>query len=218
MKNRLPLRIFPLCLREETCPSTIPPGSAGGCQAAFRWPHSALLARSAGSGRLEFVAHLGNLSVMRLGIMWLIVFVSALATVPGSAATGRLIKVLPEYLDAKGRTSVSPSLYDRDAYQAVLRQHPERRSGIRYYVQWKIKGHPSAPLKAKVELRGPAQGKLPKHTVLEETLPAKTGWFGHWVGLTLSGDAYRQFGGVVAWRVTLWEGTNLLAEQRSFLW
>jgi hypothetical protein len=40
---------------------------------------------------------------------------------PAPAATGRLMKVLPEYLDAKGLTSLSPSLFERDAYQAILR-------------------------------------------------------------------------------------------------
>ena len=35
-----------------------------------------------------------------------------------AAATGSVIKVLPQFLDLKGRTALSPSLYDRDAYQA----------------------------------------------------------------------------------------------------
>ena len=40
----------------------------------------------------------------------------------------------------------------------------------------------------------------------------------HWTGLALKGDEYEQFGEVTAWRVTLWEGTQLLGEQKSFLW
>ncbi len=155
---------------------------------------------------------------MRTAVLWLALLGYFLVAAAAPAATGRLIKVLPEYLDSKGRTSLSPSLYDRDAYQAVLRLHPNQRSGIRFYIQWKIKGRPVEPLKARVELRGPALGALPRHTTLEQTLPPKRGWFGHWTGLTLGGDAYKQFGGVVAWRVTLWEGTRLLAEQKSFLW
>src|SRR5438876_12384074 len=69
-----------------------------------------------------------------------------LAALPATSATGRVIKVLPEFLDLQGRSSLAPSLYERDAYQAVLREHPERRAGIRFYVQWKTKGPAWEPL------------------------------------------------------------------------
>jgi len=45
------------------------------------------------------------------------------ATFASDAASGRVVKVLPLLLDLKGRDAVSPSLYDRDAYQVYLRQH-----------------------------------------------------------------------------------------------
>ena len=48
---------------------------------------------------------------------WLAVIWSA------QAATGRVIKVLPQFLDLKGRNSLTPSLYERDVYQNVLRDH-----------------------------------------------------------------------------------------------
>ena len=32
---------------------------------------------------------------------------------------------------------MSPSLYERDAYQARLRAHPEHRYGMRFDVQWR---------------------------------------------------------------------------------
>ena len=53
-----------------------------------------------------------------------------------SAATGKVIKVLPQFLDLKGRHSLSPSLYDRDAYQAQLRDTKTNISGMRFAVQW----------------------------------------------------------------------------------
>src|SRR5215469_3847216 len=84
-----------------------------------------------------------------------------------SAATGRVIKVLPQFLDLQGRRSLSPSLYDRDAYQAQLRKHPEQRSAICFSVQWKAHGAEYVPLKLRVELRGVAQGNLPRQTLLE---------------------------------------------------
>jgi|CZKM01.1.fsa_nt_gi hypothetical protein len=142
---------------------------------------------------------------------WLAVLWSA------QAATGRVIKVLPQFLDLKGRNSLSPSLYERDAYQAVLRDHTNQCSGMRFNVQWKTKGQPAAPLKLKVELRGVAHGDFPKQLVLEKPVEPR-GRFSHWAEVPLVGAEYKSFGQVTAWRVTLWEGTELLGEQKSFLW
>ena len=44
---------------------------------------------------------------------------------PISATPCKIAKVLPQLLDDQGRHTVSPSLYGRDAYQALLREHPE---------------------------------------------------------------------------------------------
>src|SRR5438046_2660532 len=85
----------------------------------------------------------------------------------GRAATGRVIKVLPHLLDEQGRHALSPSLYDRDAYQARLRQHPEHVSGIRFDVQWKSKGRAAEPLSVIVEMRGGLEGTESRQYVLE---------------------------------------------------
>jgi hypothetical protein len=135
-----------------------------------------------------------------------------------AAATSSLIKVLPEFLDLKGRNSLTPSLYERDAYQVTLREHPERRSGIRFYIQWKSKKPVWEPLLARVELRGIAEGKLPRQTVLEQHVPNPGGSLTHWTAITLDGEAYKTFGSVTAWRVTLWEGRSLIGKEQSFLW
>jgi len=140
-------------------------------------------------------------------------------TLPCEAATGRIIKVLPFFLDMQGRHSLSPSLFERDAYQAQLRLSPEKVSGVLYDVHWKVKGRVIAPLKLRVELRGIAQGTLPRQRTLEMTVsPAGGRWLGHWSGLILTGEQYKAFGEVTAWRATLWEGDRLLGEQQSFLW
>src|SRR5215813_6946349 len=125
--------------------------------------------------------------------------------VQSHGATGRVIKVLPHFLDQRGRAAPSPSLYDRDAYQAVLREHPEKRSGIRFDMQWKTKGAVWSDLKLRVELRGVAQGEAPKQMILEQDLQGG-GWFSHWTSMTLAGEEYKTIGEVTAWRVTLWEG------------
>lgn len=143
-----------------------------------------------------------------LAVSWLAMVLTA------EAATGRVIKVLPEYLDLKGRNALTPSLYERDSYQAELRQHPELRSALRFYIHWKVKGQPFEELKLRLEMRGIAQGNLPKQFTMETEI--KSG--GHWSELTIQGDNYKNLGEVTAWRVTLWDGSEMLGEQKSFLW
>jgi len=154
---------------------------------------------------------------MRARFFLLVISAALLQSSPATAATGRIIKVLPHLLDLQGHHALSPSLYDRDAYQARLRQHPDLVSGIRFDVQWKAKGPMSAPLSVIVEMRGVLEGIEPKQYVLEEQLQS-TGRFSHWARLVLSGDEYKNFGQVTAWRVSLWEGDKFLGEQKSFLW
>src|SRR4051812_33809043 len=154
---------------------------------------------------------------MQRGLILFYLAVLMLLGASAQAATGRVIKVLPHFLDKKGHHTLTPSLYDRDAYQAYLREHPDERSGLRYDIQWKTTGPVWEPLTLRVELRGTAQGQLPKEVLIEKTvLPG--GFFSHWTGLTLLGQDYKLFGEVTAWRVTLWEGEELLGEQKSFLW
>ena len=138
-------------------------------------------------------------------------------TLSAVAATGRIVKVLPCFLDLKGRHSLSPSLFDRDAYQAQLRLHPELRSAVRFDVHWRV-ASATGKLKLRAELRGTAPGNLPHETKLEiELEPAKSAG-GRWTALTLAGEDYKKFGEVTAWRVTLWDGEQMLGEQKSFLW
>ena len=133
-----------------------------------------------------------------------------------SAAIGRVSKVLPHYLDAQGRHSLSPSLFDRDAYQAKLRNQPELRSGIRFDVNWRVRSVKTAQFKLKVELRGIAKGNLPQLKTLEQDVKGGVG--SRWTKLKLDGKAYQELGEVTAWRVTLWDGEQLIGEQKSFLW
>jgi len=154
----------------------------------------------------------------RLAIRFIIVFGLAFFTLPTHAATARVMKVLPHFLDTNGLHTLHPSLYERDAYQAYLREHPEKRSGVRFDVRWKNTSPVFGQLKLRIELRGIAEANLPRQKVLEQNLEPGGGWFGRWTSLLLGGEEYRQFGEVTAWRVTLWEDDQLLAEQRSFLW
>ena len=130
---------------------------------------------------------------------------------------GQVMKVLPLLLNLKGRDALSPSLYDRDAYQMYLRMHTNEISAVRYDVLWKVSGPADAPVKIRVELRAIAADGGPVLMNLEA--PAgKPGWFGRWTTLLLAGEDYQKMSHVVAWRATLWSGDQLLGEQKSFLW
>jgi hypothetical protein len=166
---------------------------------------------------LENAGRGGYFCVMHRSLLWLSLLCWLVGGLSAQAATGRVLKVLPHFLDSQGRNARSPSLYDRDAYQFFLRGNPEKRSAIRFDVQWKAKGPFGDPLKLRVELRGVVQGNVPKQHVLECPLE-RPGHFSLWSGLSLSGDDYKQFGEVTAWRATLWENDRLLGEQKSFLW
>ena len=134
----------------------------------------------------------------------------------GETPTGRVVKTLPLFLDLKGHDAVSPSLFDRDAYQLYLRKHPGLRSAVRFDVLWKASDAGSGPLKLQVELRGVTKDGLPRQLTLEQ--PVTPGIFRRWTSLTLGGAEYKDFGDPLAWRVTLWSENRLLGEEKSFLW
>jgi hypothetical protein len=132
------------------------------------------------------------------------------------AVTGRVVKVLPLLLDLKGRDATTPSLFDRDAYQAVLREQATNVSAVRFDVLWKATQAPGEKLRIAVELRGIGTNSIPRLQTLETNVVA--GRFRSWTALPLAGNDYQRFGRVVAWRATLWNGDQLLSEQKSFLW
>ena len=130
--------------------------------------------------------------------------------------TGAIVKVLPFLMDTNGAVAISPSLFDRDAYQAWLLRHTNEVSGIRFDVCWKARNARGLALTLRLEARGIASGGLPTEAVLEETVTPKL--FHHWKSLTLAGPAYIKFGALAAWRATLWNGKEKIGEQQSFLW
>jgi hypothetical protein len=131
------------------------------------------------------------------------------------ADDAKILKVLPHFLDAKGRHTLSPSLYERDAYQARLRNHPELVSGLRFDVQWKPRGSKGKDLKLRLELRGGKADSKPM--TIEEKVKAK-GLFTTWSKLSMSKQQFQTLGGITAWRATLWDGEKMLNESKSFLW
>ena len=133
---------------------------------------------------------------------------------PGSADSAKIKKVLWFFLDKEGRQSVSPSLFDRDAYQAALRSDPARRSGLRFDVQWNAPS--GADLIVRVEMRG-AIGATNTTATLQGRVKKK-GPFSRWTQLKVPEEDYRKLGELVAWRATLHQGDLQVAEHKSFLW
>lgn len=141
-----------------------------------------------------------------------------LAGLPGRAAEaeGRVLKVLMHHLDLEGRQSLSPSLYERDAYQAFLRKHPEKVSGVRFDVQWKARHADATKLRLKLEAIG-SRTSLKEPFVIEAPVKPDR-WGGTWSALPMDKEVFTRFGEPAAWRITLWEGDKMIAEQKSFVW
>ena len=132
----------------------------------------------------------------------------------GCSSAPRVVKVLPHFTDTEGRMALSPSLYERDAYQAQLRMHPAERGGLRFDIQWRAPD--TGKLKLLVEMRGALSNRV---TTARLEMPlAKGGRYSRWYTAAIPAADYPKFGELVAWRVTLWNNTNLLADQKSFLW
>jgi hypothetical protein len=148
-------------------------------------------------------------------IRLLIVATLLICSVNGMAADGKIIKVLPHLLDKNGKHTLSPSLYERDAYQAKLRNSPEEISALRFDVQWKSKASKGAVLKLKIEARG---NKAGSKTATLEGKVNDNGFFSTWSRLPLSKEEYARLGGIGAWRATLWQDDKQIAELKSFLW
>ena len=141
---------------------------------------------------------------------------SARTAAAPAAKAGKVVKVLPLWLDQQGRIATSPSLFDRDAYQAHLREHTNEAAGLRFDVLWSAAKSGPEQLTLRAELRGVGEAGVPRLKNLEaEVAPGR---HGKWTSLTLGGADFKQFGAVVAWRVTLWNGSHLLGSQQSFLW
>jgi hypothetical protein len=131
-----------------------------------------------------------------------------------SAAEARIVKVLPHFLDKEGRHTLHPSLFERDGYQAHLRAHPDLCSGMRFDVQWKGKKVENGQIK--LEVRG---ANTPPRKVETFSTPLKSsGYFSRWSSLKITSEDFKRTGSVIAWRISLWDGDQQLAEQKSFLW
>lgn len=152
----------------------------------------------------------------RFLLLWLVVWAAWIPSTAAADSGPRILKVLTHLLDEQGRSSVSPGLFERDAYQQQLRENPERVSGVRFDIQWKARGHAPEQLRlriwARTTKRDPHQPLL-----LESDLEGNRRW-GGWSSVLLTGEPFEKAGEILAWRVVLLDGDQEIAEQKSFLW
>ena len=143
---------------------------------------------------------------------------------PRRVPEARIIKVLPSLLDAEGRASLHPSLYERDAYQALLRKESGKVAGLRFDILWKARpasgNGPVRPLVLKLELRGSSQGVAARggNTLVVERPIAGSQVGRRWSQVVLGPEEFRRVGEVSAWRATLLEDQRVVASTQSFLW
>jgi len=143
-------------------------------------------------------------------------FALLVGALSAQAASGRIIKLLPHYLDKEGRHTLSPSLYERDAYQAHLRSNPDEVSGIRFDFKWRASSADRDKLRMRIEIRG-SKTQPGNPFVIEQAIKRK-GLFGRWASVTIEKEAFDKVGKMIAWQATLLEDNVELAQQRSFLW
>lgn len=125
-------------------------------------------------------------------------------------------KVLPHLLDKKGRHTLSPSLLERDAYQAKLRSESTLQGGLKFDIR--LGRIPEgAGLVLHLETHGTAEGSQPSYIQFQRPISDKER-FHRWFNITLSPEEYAKLGKLISWRVTLRQGETVVAEQRSFLW
>lgn len=151
-------------------------------------------------------------------IPWILFLVCSFTIVgEKSESRARILKVLPHLLDTKGKHALSPSLLERDAYQAHLKDHPEEVSTLRFDVNWKLKEKFDDSLELRVEVRfgsGNSIQTLKTKTPLRPKKLRKRGW----TSVQLKEKDYDPEFNLIAWRVTVWKGDQQLASQKSFLW
>jgi hypothetical protein len=150
-------------------------------------------------------------------MIWRILLAAAMLAAHAAAlgaAEARIYKVLPHLLDARGRNALAPSLFERDAYQAHLRQNPIEIAALRFDVQYKAPA--GKPLVLRIEIRG-ARMAIGQSRIFETDIEPRR-IFSSWGELHLGKTLYEEIGQIQAWRATLRDGDTELAELKSFLW
>lgn len=152
-------------------------------------------------------------SLLKLLACLLCMFLFAFESEAGSI---KIFKVLPHYLDLEGRHTLSPSLFERDRYQSLLRTQPEKCSTIRFDIQWRNTLRSSENLTLMVEVRPSKQGE--KTISFTEKLPSRKSIWSKWCKVKIPEEMFKEIENVGAWKVTIRDGEEVLKEYPSFMW
>lgn len=130
-----------------------------------------------------------------------------------ACASPKIVKTLLHLIDDEGRHMLSPSLLDRDAYQAHLRAHPEKVFGICFDIQLKLKSKETHKLK--LAIRHSSGEDL--QTFIREMDVVRKGK-SQWNRIRIDGEDHSKIGEMIAWRISLLQDQVEIASQESFLW
>lgn len=146
----------------------------------------------------------------------LLLSLSCFALVHGEDVNGFSVKkVNHEYIDIQGNATDAIGNFSLKArYQKEIESTP-RVSGMRFHVMW---GAPSdRPISVKLETRG-LDGNTGKEIrqawVQAYPIDAHRGT----TVFDIIGESWKKQGKMMAWRATLWQGGQVMAERKSFLW
>jgi hypothetical protein len=124
-------------------------------------------------------------------------------------------KVNHEYIDLQGNTTGAIGSFVLKArYQKEIESTPQV-TGMRFHVMW---GAPSEnPITVKLETRG-VDGDTGKETrqswIKSYPIDADRGT----TVFDITGESWKKQGKMMAWRATLLQGEQVMAERKSFLW
>lgn len=128
-------------------------------------------------------------------------------------------KVNYDLLDKEGYpTAEVGNMREKAVYQKKLRSGKELADALRFHVFWEVPSEGADDFIVKVEARG-------VHSVTdEETYATMTKKYpaiesrSGWADLTIKPVDYKFFGDLMAWKVTLLCGDEIVATRHSFTW
>lgn len=157
-----------------------------------------------------FICSLGKLRLL---------CVSCLSVLLVSCASDDVIQVKQFHLRSTQVENMqqAPMVRGQQMYRmrgAVSMEQREKRLGQYYSVRWKHEGSGATSRKIVMDYRQAATGS--KILSMSQELPAgeKSGL----VEFSVAGESYRIEGRVLAWRIRLLSGKEVIEEKRSYLW
>ena len=136
---------------------------------------------------------------------------------PVSRGGFAVLKVNRTLLDPLGHeTDVVGNLKGEAVYQYALRHDPNRQTGARFHIKWKSPKR-AERIRLVLELQGLSTTNESTRATLTANQPDMDGW-AEWTTVDITGEQFKKLGEIMAWRVTLYSGDRVMAEQPSANW